>query len=96
MGVYVNPADGSDKVEWLTENAVEEDYGPPESWDARLDEGLLPVCLVDNGFFTAAAVIFDEREFIEATRPDARPRIWYLVPIEYLIRASNLTEYWRR
>ena len=83
MGYYINPH-GVSKEAWLIENGVH-----ISETEARsvFDEGSdLPVCLVDNGIFTAAAVAYDTREFQAFTLPDDdRPKCWFRVPREKLI-----------
>jgi len=64
VGCYVNPSDGS-KEDWLFANG--EFTEKPKSFGSK-PEGTLPVCLVDNGPFTAAAVAFDASEFKEFIR----------------------------
>jgi len=80
MGIYINPPECS-KEEWLIENGIPVFDTP--SIDYR--EGYLPVCLVGNRAFTAAAVCPDEREVDAFSDPsDERPKQWFIVPIEKL------------
>lgn len=90
MGCYVNPSDQS-KESWLFELGILTDQ--PKSFDVTPD-GMLPVCLVDNGPFTAAAVAFDASEFKEFIDPtDTRAKLWYWVKIEDLRKVSPLERY---
>lgn len=74
MGCYINPPDKS-KEKWLEENGTV--VGTPV-FDPSLET--LPVCLVSNGFFTAAAICFSEAEMMEFNDPeDRRPKLWYRV-----------------
>lgn len=48
----------------------------PDSFD-RVDPGAALICVMDNGLFEAAALVYNEREFEEFTRPDDhRPKVW--------------------
>jgi hypothetical protein len=39
------------------------------------------ICVVDNGYFEAAAFIYDQRELNDFSDPyDKRPKTWLLVP----------------
>ena len=80
MGYYINPP-GGDKLRWLQENGQE----TPPAW-RDITAGYLPVCLVDNGPYTAAAVCYNREEFEEFSRPDdPRPRRWFLVKTARLL-----------
>lgn len=76
MGLYINPRDGSTKEQFLHK------YG------TRMVTPKMPVlpevvlvCLIDNRVFTAAAVMFSDKEFEEFSDPeDNRPRSWFFVP----------------
>lgn len=74
MGQYINPT-YTTKEAWLAENGVEiEPVWPIDQPDISL------ICLVDNGPFTAAAVVYDQREWDEFNRPDdPRPKRWFVV-----------------
>lgn len=91
MGCYVNPP-SQDKEEWLDKNCVSIGLRP-----GPITESELPVCLVDNGLFKAAAVAYSERELKVFSDPtDARRKVWYQVPIERLLEASDLKFYLKR
>jgi hypothetical protein len=83
MGYYINPPD-------LTKEAWLQEYGQvttTPAWPAPVDTVM--VCLVDNGPFTAAAIAYCEEEFNEFSAPsDPRPRIWYYVPIDDIVRVE--------
>lgn len=83
MGFYINHRNQS-KERFLHEK------GSPISEDSAkrvLSGGShLPVCLVNNGPFTAAAIAFDEGEIAEFSRADdPRPRVWFSVKREDLV-----------
>lgn len=80
MGYYINPPDSSKEV-WLGRNAIVLD-GPPERFDER--ENAFPVVLVDNGYFTAAGIAYNQDELEQFLFPDPRPKIWLSAPIEKL------------
>lgn len=67
MGLYINPPEGT-KEEWLLEHGQETET---PTWPAPA--GQLPICLVENPAFTAAAICCDERDFEEVGAPDATP-----------------------
>lgn len=101
MGVYVNPQDETKEV-YLEREGVEIGETDVETWfdviwanDAD-HKNRLPVCLVENMMFTAAAVCYCQGEIDEFTASpidDPRPRKWYSVPIEKLKESSNLENY---
>ncbi|KKL79331.1 hypothetical protein LCGC14_2015960 [marine sediment metagenome] len=75
MGYYINPRDCT-KEEWLDKYGehINEPLWPPDSKEVF-------VCLVQNPGFSAAAVVYDEREFKEfqPSSHDTRPRKWYVL-----------------
>lgn len=86
MGWYINPHSQT-KEDWLAEHGTRT-LGPGE-----ITETHLPICLVDNGFFTAAAICPNERELIEFARDDDdRPKVWFSVPRKTLIEHHFLEE----
>ena len=84
MGVYINPINGQTKEEWLTDNAVCEFTATQivEQYESirTLEINLIPVAWVNNGPFTAAAVLFDIREAKDMTSLDGRPKKFFGVP----------------
>lgn len=83
MGVYIDPTDGSDKLDWLLEN------GSPVTLDFvrsfEYSKETLPVCLVDNGPFMAAGVGFNREESSRFMGNDGRPKRWFLVNKEVML-----------
>lgn len=86
MGCYINPRDMS-KEEWL------ELFGVRTAAPAPLSETHVPVCLVNNGPFTAAAVGFNDDEVKAFLYPDGRPKIWYTVPRTVVRQVSDLANW---
>lgn len=74
MGFYVNTEEG--KETFL--KRVGERVNTPTTYDS-IPATLAAVCLVDNGIFTAAGVVFSQDELDAFTFPDPRPKTWYLV-----------------
>jgi hypothetical protein len=87
MGCYVNPKDMS-KERWLEQNGLV--ISTPRTWDFTSDR--LPVLLIDNGPFTAAAVAY-KKELDYFNEPDPRPRTWYAVRKAKLYEASDLEKH---
>ena len=75
MGHYINP-ESMTKEMWLIAHGVRQPDAPP--WDETLEN--IPVVLVDNGAFTAAAVAYSKDELTYFSRPDPRAKMWYMVP----------------
>lgn len=85
MSYYINPLDSS-KEEWLGQHGTE--VSLPEVKRFSFANGTLPVCLVDNGAFSAAAILYDprERDCFTAPNPrDRRPKRWFLVSKQHLL-----------
>jgi len=78
MGYYIQtPEITHGKADYLVDQHGAERVGD----DAQSTDETHLVCVVENGFFDAAAIVYDEREresFL-ATADDARPRTWLLV-----------------
>ena len=89
MGCYVNPQNET-KEEFLLK------HGKRVRTDLEITDTHLPVCLVDNGYFTAAMVAFNEGEIEAMNSPgDRRPKTWYIVSREELRKVSDLSRYER-
>lgn len=79
MGYYINPPDMS-KEQFLQKHGT-----PINPNDYQFNEEKLPVCLVDNGWMTAAGIAPDARELAVFNDPaDARPKLWFEVSRELL------------
>lgn len=85
MGAYINPPDMS-KEKWLSINGGDVLNGAPE-WET-VPLGHLPVCLVDNGTFTAAGICYTEDVLNQFARFDGRPKLWLFVETEKLHTVS--------
>jgi len=82
MGFYINPIDGNSKEYWLNH------YGTPieEPKNYNFTGKFFPVCLVDNGLFTAAGIVYDQRELECFSNPeDTRFKQWFEVNLEFII-----------
>lgn len=80
MGCYINPTDGSSKEMWLIAEGEPIGFTPPLT---HRQGDKVVVCLVDNGWMTAAGICYDAQELRAFTQPtDLRPKKWYLVSIE--------------
>ncbi len=88
MGCYINPSNQT-KEEFLLDNGVE-----VQPNNIVWNEKTMPVCLVFNGPFTAAAVCFNKEEASHFQLPtDFRLKIWFQVDIEKLLEVSPLEHY---
>jgi len=79
MGYYINTSN-EPKEQWLDRMGFKisaRDLKISGFDGLRNDE--LPVCLVDNGPFTAAAIAYCKEEFEEFMHPDGRRKQWFLV-----------------
>lgn len=89
MGCYINPKSQS-KESWLAENAK------PTPGPVPVGPDVVPVCLVDNGMFLAAAVAYSQREADTFNDPsDRRPKQWYSAKRTDLYTVSDLKSYER-
>ena len=81
MGYYINPPGGETKEQWLQNHATRQFLpGEAPSSYPPAENDQTYVCLVNNGPFTAAGVIYSSREFNDWSDPeDRRPRLWFTV-----------------
>lgn len=89
MGAYINPETGT-KEDWLKGHAIQ--WSPDKLWDDT-PEGHLPVFLVDNGPFTAAAIAYSEQEFDYFAADKTRQAVRFVAKITDLMDVSNLNSY---
>ncbi len=76
MGYYINPETGT-KEEWLAANARRIELSLIKNWRFDIEQEL-PICLVDNGIFTAAGIAYSSSEieaFMETGK--IRPTQWF-------------------
>ena len=75
MGYYIDPEDMS-KEEFLVRKGLILDEAPV----VHEADDRTAVCLINNGPFTAAGIMFSKNELAEFTNPkDYRPKQWYMV-----------------
>lgn len=93
MGAYIDPKDCS-KEKWLQEHAAQLAFLP--HWD-EIPIGSLLVVLVDNGPFTAAAIVFSMGEYGAFTMAnDPRPKKFFVANTAKLLDVCPcLVEYLR-
>ena len=76
MRYYIDPLNMS-KEEFLESRGTEISAASALAHNFNMES--LPVCLVDNGFFTAAGIGYCPEEVEAFARPDGRTKTWYLV-----------------
>jgi hypothetical protein len=88
MGCYISPKEETAESFLAREGSV-------ISVDqARIASDELPVCLVDNGAFSAAGICFDRHELARFSNvADPRPKLWYMVSIARLAEVSDIKSY---
>lgn len=93
MGLYIEP--GIDKKQWCDENGelVTETRGYSNIHYSGVSNLKSVVCLVDNGYFFAGAVAFNQREFDAFNEPDGRSKRWYLIPTD---RVKEICPMWNQ
>lgn len=82
MGFYINP-EGITKERWLDENA--KPISVPINMEIFKNKASdeIPLCLVDNGAFTALGVCFNPNEMMVFNDVrDGRIKFWYMAKKE--------------
>lgn len=86
MGFYINPEEGT-KEEFLEKNGAF--FFIVRNGFQNRPEGKLPVILIMNPTFSAAAVAFSEEEYQHLVLPEGRTKVGFYVPIEKLIPVTQ-------
>jgi len=82
---------------FLKEKAMEVPEDIVRVFDFEVQKELMPVVLVDNGFFTAGAIAYSASERDCFLRDDGRPKKYYLAKVEDLLKVSeDLEGYMKR
>ena len=83
MGIYVNPPREA-KERFLGRVGTQLPVAPGSILEVPV--GHCVVCLVDNGMWTGAGVMYSDRELAKfmPTKEDQRSRTWYAVPLTAL------------
>jgi hypothetical protein len=77
MGYYINPPNET-KEAWLNTNGVK--VSRAEALAHNFADDTLPVCLVNNGAFTAAGIAYSPAELDAFSEVgDPRPKVWFIV-----------------
>ncbi len=91
MGAYINPKYGQTKSGWLANNGMQ--LTIDQANEFIFNDSTMLVCLIDNGFMTAAAIAFEQRELDyikKVSLRDDRLKEFYTVPIDLLWDVSDL------
>ena len=79
MGKYINSIDETRMgASFASKCEVLESKGATRVTGREYDPNL--VCVVDNGFFAAAAWAYSENEWNQFKKPDGRTKYWYILP----------------
>lgn len=90
MGCYINPSTETKETFLQREGSIMQ-FAPTA---ADITPDTVPVCLVHNGAFTAAAVAFSAAELrVFSNISDPRPKLWFKVPRTALYQVSDLKYY---
>ena len=81
MGLYLEPPVTIGKAAWLIANAGATEIPAPDTF--AFGPSSCIICVIENGPFDAAGVIFDERELHDFLHDGTgRPRTWLLIKLE--------------
>lgn len=85
MGYYINPV-GVSKRDYLEQNGKKQDIAP--NW-SDVPEGMVAVCLVQNGVISAAGICYSENELKAFKGDDGRKKEWFIITVEAAKAASD-------
>lgn len=93
MGIYIGSnIHTKERLTYLTEVlncvAIED----PGQWDYSANNPDALICVFDNNYFLACAVIYSQREYDSAhNTEDDRPRHWYKGPKDLVFKAAGVS-----
>lgn len=95
MGFYIEVPHNKGKAGHLVELYGAEilDKAPPGFQDSQKDA---LICVVDNGPWEAAGLIFSSREFQAFSYPDGRPKTWLLMDKQKAWKLAGFSEEYLR
>lgn len=84
MGYYINPTNQS-KVEFCASRCREVTRAEFVNFDLAHRDIELPICLIDNGFFHALGIAYNQGELEAFGRwDDMREKHYFIAPLEIL------------
>lgn len=93
MGLYIEVPQHRNKAQQILDTWPEaRRWDHTEGFDA-IPVGFCAVCVVQNGMFDAAGVVFDEKEYRDFLHPDGRLRTWLLVRKEDVMKLPKAKFY---
>lgn len=76
MGFYIETEVLRQKADWLVVNEGAKRLDSPPLVIEEVSDDEMIICVVENGPFDAAGIIFDQHELDAFSYPDERPRTW--------------------
>ena len=92
MGLYIEP-ENTTAEEWLgrLEQNVFVGIEPPK-WEDAWAKECLPCCLLNDRSYKPVGIGFSPREWARFTRLDARPKLYFVVPIVELREVCTMID----
>ena len=92
MGLYIESTEEKTNVQWLIDNGTQIQFNAFNYDDVQNNDGV-PVCVIDNGHFLAAAICFSEGEMNRFADPlDSRTKFWFIVQKEKLFTIPGMKD----
>ena len=90
MGYYIEVPEHHHKARQLQELMGAKPIGTPVPPSELPDDQAL-ICVMNNGPFEAAGLVYDDREFEEFVRPDGRQKWWLVADRDTAYAAAGYT-----